>query len=67
MVWRVTRHCCTFAYCVDCHQRGTTGQLDKRARILHMSTPDKVLADIVAKNWAQYGARVELSEEASES
>lgn len=60
-IWRVTRFCCRSGMCIDCKLRGNLyGDMKRRKRITHADKLVKAQADVMAKNWWEFGATTEL-------
>lgn len=66
-IYQVTRFCCTSGQCVSCHMRGNDGAISRRARVVQIDKLSQASAKHVARNWASYGAQVELMPPTEES
>ena len=57
--WQVTRFCCNSGCCFDCRDRGTHGDLSKRARIVHCKNVSEAYARRTALGWVRFDAKAE--------
>lgn len=55
-IWKVTRDCCTSGNCLNC--AGVT-RFGTPERVTHGTRYSKEFAEVIAKNWLRYNAKVE--------
>lgn len=60
MRYTVTRDCCTSGNCFRCSVHGDLPTpLGKPARVIHLETDDRDVAERAAREWRGYDARIE--------